>query len=113
MGMFLVPGMEHCAGTLPGVNAPWYFAGAEQQTSVDAGKVVGLEGNPEYDVLQALVEWVEEGKEVERVVATTWNNPMDPGSGVKRQRPICKWPKRAVWDGKGDLDDKGSWRCNK
>ncbi len=109
--MFLVPGMQHCWGTV--VDAPWNFAGAFQAGSMgsDVWSVPGFE-DAEHDALMALVQWVEGGPAVESIVATTWRSSMDPTSGVKRQRPICAWPKRAVWDGEGNVDAAASWSCS-
>lgn len=111
MRMFLVPGMQHCWGTA--VDAPWNLGGAFQAGVMGSGvwSVPGFE-DAEHDALMALVEWVEGGRAVESIVATTWRSSMDPTSGVRRQRPVCAWPKRAVWDGKGDVDDAASWRCS-
>ncbi|KAK4142939.1 CTP synthase N-terminus-domain-containing protein [Dichotomopilus funicola] len=109
--LFLVPGMQHCGGTA--VDAPWVFGGSSQAIVLNNSdpssggtqwSVPGFE-DAEHDALLALVRWVEQGRAVERIVATTWENLVDPASGVKRQRPLCPWPRRAVWDGKGDVDD--------
>lgn len=110
--MFLVPGMQHCWGTT--VDAPWNFAGAFQAGSLGSGawSVPGFE-DAEHDAMMALVDWVEKGRAVERIVATTWTDTMDPTSGVRRQRPICAWPRKAVWDGRGDADVASSWSCSR
>ncbi|SPQ24864.1 fde2e43a-4776-4754-b8bd-632c2b07384e [Thermothielavioides terrestris] len=109
--MFLVPGMGHCFGT--SVDAPWDFGGAMQAGVLGSSvrSVPGFE-DADHDALMALVEWVEHGRPVDRLVATTWNSPLDAASGVKRQRPICAWPKKAVWDGKGNVDAAASWTCS-
>ena len=73
--------------------------------------VPGFEGDQRFDALEGLIKWVEEGEQVDSVVATTWDRPMEPGSGVKRQRPICAWPRKAVWDGVGKVNEWQSWRC--
>lgn len=110
MRLFLIPGMQHCWGTA--VDAPWDIAGAFQAGVMGAGtwSVPGFE-DAGHDALLALVDWVEKGRAVESVVATTWRSSQDPTSGVRRQRPVCKWPRTAVWDGQGDVDEAGSWRC--
>jgi hypothetical protein len=109
--MFLIPGLQHCWGT--SVDAPWHIGGAFQSSLMGSGawSVPGFE-DPEHDALLALVEWVEQGRPVDRIVATTWTSPMDPSSGVRRQRPICPWPRYAVWDGVGDVDVASSWTCS-
>lgn len=71
--LFLVPGMSHCAGTTPLMNAPWYFAGPNQAQSLGP-TVHGVPGfeDAEHDVLRALMGWVEQGKEPEYVVGTKY-----------------------------------------
>ncbi|KAL2017194.1 hypothetical protein VTK56DRAFT_2514 [Thermocarpiscus australiensis] len=109
--LFLVPGIQHCAGTA--VGAPWSFAGAFQAGYMGAGvwSVPGFEDR-EHDAVLALVDWVERGRAVDSIVATTWRSPLDPTSGVLRQRPICPWPQKAVYDGVGDVNVAGSWKCS-
>ncbi|KAL2194041.1 hypothetical protein P885DRAFT_43800 [Corynascus similis CBS 632.67] len=104
MRLFYVPGMNHCFGT--SVDAPWNFGAAFQAAVMgsETWSVPGFE-NAEHDALIALVDWVEEGKPIESIIATTWNEPVNPKSGVRRQRPICAWPRRALWDGRGDIND--------
>ncbi|KAK4237084.1 putative feruloyl esterase B-2 [Achaetomium macrosporum] len=110
--MFLIPGMLHCLGSA--VDAPWAMGGASQAGVLGAGvrSVPGFE-DAEHDALLALFDWVEKGRAVESIVATAWRSPLDPTSGVKRQRPVCAWPKKAVWDGVGSVDDAASWRCSR
>ena len=68
---FLVPGMQHCAGTPSNVNAPWYFAGANQAGSLGLtpGSVSGVPGfrDAKHDVLLALMAWTENGTAPDRV----------------------------------------------
>ncbi len=60
---FLVPGMQHCAGTPPDVNAPWFFAGPNQAGSLSEkpGSMHSVLGfrDPKHDILLALMEWTE------------------------------------------------------
>lgn len=80
---FEVPGMQHCFFSNR-YNAPWDFA-APGQASVlrvlptlgvglpafgDGWSVPGHLNDSNYDVLAALVKWVEEDKPVDRVIAT-------------------------------------------
>jgi feruloyl esterase len=113
--LFYVPGMAHCWGTQPEVNAPWAFGGAGQAPAMLASagfgqgwSVPGLEGQAKYDALVALMDWVEKGKAVDSLVATTWTST----GSVSRQRPLCPWPKRAVYSGRGDRNVAGSWNCS-
>ncbi|KKY17113.1 putative feruloyl esterase b [Diplodia seriata] len=108
---FLVPGMNHCAGTPAGVDAPWYFAGANQAADLGTG-VHGVPGfeDGKHDALLALMDWVENGTVVDEIVATKFVDE-DVGSGVQRQRPLCMYPKQAVYKGEGDVDAAESWEC--
>ncbi|KAJ9148833.1 Carboxylic ester hydrolase [Coniochaeta hoffmannii] len=107
---FQVPGMQHCLGTT--VDAPWSFAGASQpgQLGTGAWSVPGF-ADAGHDAMLALQDWVEKGREVDQIVATTWRSSLDPGSGVLRQRPVCPWPQKAVYKGRGDKDAANSWSC--
>ncbi len=108
--LFPVPGMLHCQGSA--VGAQWHINGAGQGWTVGPGaySVPGFQ-DPGYDALLALVEWVEHGRAVDRIVATAWHNLTDPGPGVSRQRPLCPYPRTAVYDGLGDVDQADSWDC--
>lgn len=107
---FQIPGMQHCWGTP--VDAPWNIAGAFQPGSLGTGtwSVPGFV-DAKHDALLALQEWVEEGKAVDEIVATTWKSSMDPSSGVLRQRPLCPYPQKSVYKGSGDVDAAENWGC--
>ncbi|KAL2192716.1 tannase and feruloyl esterase-domain-containing protein [Corynascus similis CBS 632.67] len=92
--MFLISGLQHCWNTA--VDAPWHIGGAFQSSIMGSSlwSVPGFE-DAEHDALLALVDWVEKGRPVDQIIATTWNSPMNPSSGVRRQRPICPWPRYA------------------
>ncbi|KAK3940925.1 Tannase/feruloyl esterase [Diplogelasinospora grovesii] len=110
--LFLIPGMQHCWGTP--VDAPWNIAGAFQPGSMSTSEwsVPGYKDS-KHDALMALMDWVEKGSPVDEIVATTWKSSMDPTSGVLRQRPLCPWPAKAVYNGKGDVNVSSSWSCLK
>ncbi|KAL2141668.1 hypothetical protein VTI28DRAFT_2114 [Corynascus sepedonium] len=100
--MFLIPGLQHCWNTA--VDAPWHIGGAFQSSIMGSSlwSVPGFE-DAEHDALLALVDWVEKGRPVDQIIATTWNSPMNPSSGVRKQRPICPWPRRGLYRGREDL----------
>ncbi len=75
--MFLVPGMAHCGGG----------------PSLDR-----------FDMLSALVNWVEKGVAPDSVVAT---GKAFPG----RSRPLCAYPKHAQYTGSGDSENAKNFRC--
>lgn len=108
--LFIVPGLQHVTGTA--VDAPWYFAQPNGPAALgtDIYSVPGFE-DAQHDALFALMDWVENGRAPDQIIATTWNNSTDPSSGVLRQRPLCPWPQRAVYQGSGDVNSAHSWNC--
>lgn len=113
--LFMVPGMQHCQQSVH--DAPWYFGGSGQVSALSgSGEQLGrlpLAGAADgrHDALLALMRWVEDGEAVEEIVATKWRGD-SLAEGVLRQRPLCSWPKQAVYRGVGDVDEAGSWRCS-
>jgi feruloyl esterase len=75
--MFLVPGMCHCGGG-PALD--------------------------QFDMLSAVVNWVEKGIAPDSVIAT---GKAFPG----RSRPLCAYPKHAQYAGQGDPNDAHSFTC--
>ncbi|KAK5117672.1 hypothetical protein LTR62_005095 [Meristemomyces frigidus] len=112
--LFLVPGMQHCAGTPSDVNAPWYFAGANQagELGTSPGSVYSVPGfqDAKHDALLALMTWVEEGIAPDQIVATKWENDV-LADKVLRQRPLCPFPKQARFGGRGDPNVAENWSC--
>jgi hypothetical protein len=81
--LFLAPGMSHCGGG-PGANS--------------------------FDALGALDNWVANGVAPDRILATKFVND-DPSQGVKFTRPLCSYPKVAIWNGKGSDTDAANYEC--
>lgn len=118
---FLVPGMQHCSGSVGG--APWFFGGSGQAQELlgpdsssggeegyyVAGTVPGLQ-DEEHDALLALMRWVERGEAPESLVATKFVNDT-VALGIERQRPICPFPRYAQYGGMGNVSEAGSWGC--
>ena len=74
---FFVPGMSHCGGG----------------PSLD-----------HFDMLSAVVHWVEKGTAPESVIAT--------GKGFPgRSRPLCAYPKHAQYSGSGNTEDARNFVC--
>jgi len=81
--LFLLPNVGHCGG--------------------------GAAGGPNtFDPLTALERWVEHGVAPEQMIASRVNNGV-----VTRTRPICAYPNRARYVGKGSIDDAASFVCKK
>ena len=90
--LYLVPGMNHCRGG----------------PSAD-----------QFDLLQPLVDWVEQGQAPAAVTA----NVRGPGNGAganadlpaswspNRTRPLCPYPAVARRAGEGDLESAAAFRC--
>ena len=76
--LFLVPGMGHCGGG---------------PATLDT-----------FDMLGAVVDWVENQKAPQAIRATgrSW-----PG----RSRPLCPYPSHAHYKGTGDVEDAASFEC--
>ncbi|KAI2466347.1 tannase and feruloyl esterase [Annulohypoxylon bovei var. microspora] len=108
--LFFIPGMMHCSGT--SVDSPWHINGAGQNWLLGSNvySVPGFK-DAKHDALLALMDWVEGGKAVDQIIATTWHNQTVPSSGVSNQRPLCPYPKKAVYNGVGDVNDAQSWNC--
>jgi feruloyl esterase len=75
--LFLVPGMGHCGG--------------------------GERTLDRVDLLSAIVDWVEQDRAPDRVVATG-------GSAPGESRPLCPYPAHAQYD-HGDAHEAASYRC--
>jgi feruloyl esterase len=75
--MFLVPGMAHCGGG-PALD--------------------------HFDMLSAVVDWVEKGKAPDSIITT---GQAFPG----RSRPLCAYPKHAQYNGSGDTQDARNFQC--
>lgn len=67
----------------------------------------GGPGPDNTDWNAALMDWVEKGVAPERLVAAKH----DEGGQVVRTRPLCPYPQRAVYTGKGSSDAAESFVC--
>ena len=76
--LFLAPGMGHCQG--------------------------GASALDSFDLLTAVVDWVEKGIAPDSVTAT---GRAFPG----RSRPLCAYPKHAHYKGQGDTQDAKNFEC--
>jgi feruloyl esterase len=76
--LFLIPGMAHCGG--------------------------GERTLDRFDMVTAIVNWVEHGTAPQSVVATSAAQP-----GVSR--PLCPYPAHAQYGGSGSLADAANYAC--
>jgi hypothetical protein len=88
--LYPVPGMNHCQG------GP---------------------STEQFDMLSALVKWVEMDQAPDQVIATarTGLNPDVPADwiheGQPRTRPLCPWPKQARYKGTGNINEAANFSC--
>jgi hypothetical protein len=77
--IYFVPGMSHCGG--------------------------GPATLDNFDMLSAVVKWVEKGTAPDSVIATGKDFP-------GRSRPLCAYPKHAQYKGSGDPQDAANFVCS-
>ena len=88
--LFMVPGMDHCAGG---------------------------EGASQFDTLGTIDEWATTGRPPNRLVATrptaAGGPPGAPAAPPRAplSRPLCAWPYYAEYRGEGDPNAESSFRC--
>ncbi|QIL91271.1 tannase/feruloyl esterase family alpha/beta hydrolase [Microbulbifer sp. SH-1] len=87
--LFMVPGLMHCAGGV---------------------------GATSFDMFDHLVEWVEEDKVPEQVIAMETDPPsffglVRPDVEVIRTHPLCPWPQVAIYNDKGSITEAESYSC--
>ncbi len=78
--LYLVPGMKHCSGGAAAVDS--------------------------FDLLSAVVDWVEKGAAPNSVTGTSRAQPA-------RSRPLCSYPEYARYKGQGDPEAAASFECSK
>ncbi len=101
--LFMVPGMNHCAGGAGAVNfGQWGVVPATRDAKNDA--------------VIALQRWVEQGTAPEDLIATTdpqplhaSENPTQPNTFTRR---LCPFPQIAVYQGSGDPNSAASFVCS-
>jgi feruloyl esterase len=98
--LFLVPGMQHCAGG-PGPSDFGQWGPSFDPALDDAG----------HNITIALEQWVEKGSAPEQVIARGNTDASGAGKGAAFAQPICAYPKAATYKGSGDRKDAGSYAC--
>ena len=78
----MVPGMYHCLGG-PGPNV--------------------------FDAIKPLINWVEKGVAPETIIATKYVNDTPPA--VQMTRPLCVFPKVAIYKGSGNTNVANNFTC--
>lgn len=102
--LYLVPGMQHCAGG-PGATS---FGQDDAEVPRDA----------QHDIYAALVDWVEKGNAPSTMIAARYApansakalDAADP-LAVEMTRPLCIYPQIARYSGSGDKNSAASFAC--
>lgn len=94
--LFMAPGVEHGVGG-PGPDRFGQFASGD--------------GDPLRSLGAAMRRWVEQGEAPEQVLAVRHRMPQDPGTEIVRTRPLCAWPRVAVYSGTGNTDEARNFAC--
>jgi feruloyl esterase len=66
----------------------------------------GGTGPTNFDAFSALVQWVENGIAPERIIGSHLTSGV-----VDRTRPLCPYPKEAVYTGIGSINDAANFVC--
>ena len=77
--LFMIPGMDHCRGG---------------------------DGTDRFDMMSAVVEWVERGKAPAQIIAARVRD-----GHVDRTHPLCPYPQVAAYKGTGNVDDAVNFVC--
>lgn len=100
--LFMVPGMNHCAGGAGAVN-------------FGQSGVVPVSLDPEHDAILALQRWVEEGIAPDDFIATTDPQPLhaaeNPTNPATFTRRLCPFPETARYKGSGDPNNAVNFVC--
>jgi feruloyl esterase len=77
--LYMLPGVFHCSGGV---------------------------GCASFDPLAPLIDWVEQGKAPDSLLAARID-----GDKVVRTRPLCPYPRVAKYKGSGSIDDARNFVC--
>lgn len=108
---YQIPGMHHCGRSdydSVGYFAPWYIGGIGQQSLATIPQTESILGKGGFDMLKSLMNWVEGSSTPSSIVATTWQGTT---TTVRRQRPVCPYPQRAVNTTSNNINSPSSWQC--
>jgi hypothetical protein len=100
--LFMVPGMNHCAGGAGAVN-------------FGQSGVVPVSLDPDHDAILALQRWVEKGLAPDAFIATTDPQPRhaaeNPTNPATFTRLLCPFPETAQYKGSGDPNSAANFTC--
>ena len=88
--------MSHCAG-----------GGGPNSFGNNAFGGPPVPSDPQHDIFQALISWVEQGIAPDQIIGTNFH----PDGSVAFTRPLCVFPKLAKWNGVNPSTDAANWSC--
>jgi hypothetical protein len=95
--VYMVPGMQHCDGGVGpdsfGENGPWPNV-----------------TDPHQSLQLSIEQWVEKGTAPKEVIATKFSGPLNSGK-AEMTRPLCVYPKVAMYESIGDQNSAASFVC--
>jgi hypothetical protein len=95
--LYVVPGMGHCGGG---------------RVAGDFGQRIGSSADAKSSVSIAVELWVEKGIAPDRIIAAKHKVDGDIGSDLVRTRPLCPYPQKARYVGKGRVNDAANYSCD-
>jgi feruloyl esterase len=100
--LFMAPGLTHCGLGGDGLNG---------FDSAQSSMVPPPSQDPRHDLFLALSAWVEDKKIPAEVIATDYVDAKDPSKGIALQRPLCPYPEKSRYQGKGSPNDAANFVC--
>jgi feruloyl esterase len=97
--LFMVPGMDHCAGGPGATN----FSTATRDSTPPVK-------DETHDMTRALEAWVEQGRAPQTLIATHYAGDSDGPRAIGFQRPLCTYPQKPVYRG-GPQEAASSFAC--
>ncbi len=97
--LFLAPGMMHCGGG----------TGPDAFNATLGIPPLPPSNDPQHDLFSALIAWTERGQAPDRVVATRFSS--EDAGRIEMQRPLCAYPRRAVYRGTGSTLAAANFQC--
>ncbi|KUJ14339.1 tannase and feruloyl esterase [Mollisia scopiformis] len=96
--LFRISGMSHCVGGDGAHNIGQRFS-----------DFAGLD--PEHNILEALVQWVEDRRAPDTITGTRYVNQSNHALGVDYERRHCRYPYRNFCHDPLNYKDPDSWKC--
>lgn len=92
----MIPGVLHCNGG-PGTD--------------EFGAGPGAGPYAQQGLAETMYRWVEQGAAPGPIIGAKYKRRGSAAGGVLRTRPICEYPKVAVYKGSGSTDESSNFTC--